>query len=221
MPVTDYIEATETLLNRMVYWLFKPVSAIEGAATQAHSGAIASIKAGGMTGTPGDTGYLVLQNSAGEAETVEYSAKSLADGVCTFTVSATLKYSYAKNDLVAACSSAYTAWNVYKYSGTSEEGLFNVLADCQTPAAIVFYQGSDYRRDPRRTLKASVIVLAENYGDAEAGMLSARSMLDGVVAAIDEKTFNQTIMWVRSDSALDLGNPGIAAYQIDFEGEDH
>jgi hypothetical protein len=222
MPVTDYIEATETILNRMCYWLFKPASAVEGAATQAHSGAVTAIKANGFASAPAATGYLILQNSAGETESIAYTAQSKSGDVYTFTVSATLKYSHANNDLVAYSASVYTTWSVRKFSGTSYDALFDVIPELPTPSVIVLYSGSDYRTsDVRRVLRLSVIIVAENYGSAESGKLTARQYLDGVIAAIDEKTYNETILWISGDNAVDLGNPGIAAYQVDFIAEDH
>ncbi len=72
----------------------------EGALTVAKSGAVVEIKADGFT-SPSiySTGTLVLINAAGESESLNYSAYSLALGVYTFTVAETLAYSYAENDV--------------------------------------------------------------------------------------------------------------------------
>jgi hypothetical protein len=45
------------------------------------------------------TGKLYLRNTAGDDETVDYTAYSLTDGVYTFTVSATLSNTYAEDDI--------------------------------------------------------------------------------------------------------------------------
>ena len=72
----------------------------EGALTAGKSGAVVAITADGFTSPDIYTsGTLYLINAAGEAETVAYTAYTLADGVYTFTVSDTLTYTYANNDV--------------------------------------------------------------------------------------------------------------------------
>ena len=71
---------------------------LRGNLTAAKSGAVTEITIDGITVTPPDTGEIILENSAGERETVAYTAWTLSTGVYTFTVSATLTYTYADND---------------------------------------------------------------------------------------------------------------------------
>jgi len=89
----------------------------EGALTAGKSGAVIAITADGFTSPDAySTGTLYLQNAAWENETVDYTAYSLANGVYTFTVAATLTYAYAENDtcrliahpLIAVANSAIT-----------------------------------------------------------------------------------------------------------------
>lgn len=72
----------------------------EGALTAGKTGAVVAITADGFTSPDVYTsGTLYMENAAGENETVAYTAYSLANGVYTFTVAATLTYTYAENDL--------------------------------------------------------------------------------------------------------------------------
>lgn len=76
------------------------VNYYEGALTAGLTGAITEITMDGLT-SPDiyNTGKLYLRNTAGDDETVDYTAYSLSDGVYTFTVSVTLSHTYAENDV--------------------------------------------------------------------------------------------------------------------------
>ncbi len=70
----------------------------DGILTEARSGAVTDIKASGFTEDPPESGNVVLKNAAGDSEVVAYSAWVESGGEYTFTVSATLTYSYIIGD---------------------------------------------------------------------------------------------------------------------------
>jgi hypothetical protein len=63
-----------------------------------YSGAVMQIQVSGLSEEPLPEGFLMLENSAGETDRVQYSAFSETGGVYTFTVDDTLNYSYLAND---------------------------------------------------------------------------------------------------------------------------
>lgn len=63
-----------------------------------YSGAVTQIQVSGLSEEPLPEGFLMLENSAGETDRVQYSAFSETGGVYTFTVDDTLDYSYLAND---------------------------------------------------------------------------------------------------------------------------
>lgn len=72
-----------------------------GAANAGYSGSVIAIAVKTLSSAPrAQTGTLVLINSAGQSESVAFTAYSLAGGVYTFTVSATLSYTYLANDVI-------------------------------------------------------------------------------------------------------------------------
>jgi len=76
-------------------WIHK----LEGALTTGYSGAVTSIQISGITTAPPETGEIILENAAGETETIAYTA--VADNgsnIYTFTVSVTLTYVYVLGD---------------------------------------------------------------------------------------------------------------------------
>jgi hypothetical protein len=73
----------------------------EGALTANKSGEITSLSLSGLSVAPrARSGTVQLINSAGEYESVNFTAYSVSSGVYTFTVAATLTYSYLSGDTV-------------------------------------------------------------------------------------------------------------------------
>ena len=74
------------------------IHTLRGNLNGALTGAITSVTISNITLTPPATGEIVLLNSAGETETIAYTAVSASGSDYIFTVSTTLTYSYADND---------------------------------------------------------------------------------------------------------------------------
>ena len=75
---------------------------VSGALTAGFSGAVTSITADGFASAPPAAGYLLITNGAGEQDAIFYTERTLLTGVYTFTVSATLAYTYLENDVCAS-----------------------------------------------------------------------------------------------------------------------
>lgn len=113
-------------------------------------------------------------------------------------------------------------WTVRTYSGSGYADLFRMIPELDAltnPVAIVIYSGSDYKNDPRRTARVSVMVVRENSGDVEAEKITARAMMDSVLSVLDEQIEGTVFIRAVSDNSADLGE-GIAAYIVEFEAQD-
>lgn len=116
-----------------------------------------------------------------------------------------------------------STWTVETFSGSNYDDLFNMIPELDAltkPVAVVIYSGSEYKSDPRRTARVSVLVLRENVGDTETEKASSRDMLDSVLDSLDEHIDGHVIIRATGDNAADLG-PGIAAYMVEFEAQDY
>ena len=73
---------------------------ISGALTADHSGAVTTITVDGLGTVPATTGHLYIFNAAKLWDRVKYTARSLEEGVYTFTVKETLDNTYLENEPV-------------------------------------------------------------------------------------------------------------------------
>lgn len=107
------------------------------------AGAITEIKIDGLTETPLTSGNIVLQNAAGESESVAYSAWSLASSTYTFTVSATLAYSYIIGDTAKVVESALIEVDNADIDSTNKDtGNLIVTLDADTISYLTAVEGS-------------------------------------------------------------------------------
>jgi len=72
---------------------------IAGALTAGFTGAITALTIDGVATTPPLAGVIILENGAGEVDSVAYSSWTLNTGVYTFVVDATLDHTYLNNDI--------------------------------------------------------------------------------------------------------------------------
>ena len=139
---------------------------ISGVLTGAKSGAVTAIAATIADASyVNPTGTLQLVNAAGESETVAYTAFALVSGVYTFTVSATLTYSYAISDecnvadvpLAASYAVDYTNKDTGRLLfslSVNSRPLYALLsgnaslADCVMAVQVYTADGSDPDTDP-------------------------------------------------------------------------
>lgn len=113
-------------------WHNKITGALKGAKT----GSIISVRIDGCGSDylPPATGRLILVNSAGQSETVDYIARTTnASGDYTFTVSAILTYSYSDNDTASFYNPCLIKTeNAGIVSTSKATGVFTITVDANT-----------------------------------------------------------------------------------------
>jgi hypothetical protein len=116
-----------------------------------------------------------------------------------------------------------TGLNCYMYGGTSLDGLFKLMPQVKTPAAVMAYDRSSYYDDKqRRVMRFHVLIIVTAAKDPwvqgveswSGYVTSAIGKLDGVLLV------NDAYCEAESDEAMDFG-PTLAACDIVFKVMDH
>jgi len=119
---------------------------VAGALTAGFSGAVTAITADGFASAPPDAGYLLMTNGAGEQDAVFYTAWTLDGTTYTFTVSATLDYTYLENDVCSFESSppSLRTLNADIDSTDAATGIIKPLLDTDNPVFLSDIGGAKF-----------------------------------------------------------------------------
>ncbi len=121
-------------------------------------------------------------------------------------------------DFAVTKLSIYEDWTVAKFPGTNIEQLFDYMPDLVLPAAVVAFEGAEFKNQPSRLIELNVAVAVEFFNDTDA--VTARALMDKVVELLDEQICGDAIFETVEQSTDTYGS-GNLIHVVKFKISDH